>query len=311
MLNRRRQIILGLILLAATAALVYGERAIYTLKILNATRVGQQFRQTYAHATRDVVFNPAMTPRLDVYSPASGDKHPVLIFVHGGGWKDFDKTLFASVAQKMLPENLVVVIPDYTLYPDGDYRLMAREVAAVIAWTLDHIASYGGDPQRVVVAGHSAGAHLITLATLDPSYLAEFGHRSDDLCGLVGMSGVYDINAQFAFEQANGREAPVMTTVMGGRENFAATSPISYVRPNAPPILLIHGDQDETVPVSISQNFQAALQAAGARSNLIIYPGAGHSDFLFAALTEPSPRIVTDLARFTEQCGQQANPIGQ
>ena len=161
MLNRRRQIILGLILLAATAALVYGERAIYTLKILNATRVGQQFRQTYAHATRDVVFNPGMTPRLDVYSPASGDKHPVLIFVHGGGWKDFDKTLFASVAQKMLPENLVVVIPDYTLYPHGDYRLMAREVAAVIAWTLDHIASYGGDPQRVTFDGtYNVSPHL-------------------------------------------------------------------------------------------------------------------------------------------------------
>jgi len=67
---------------------------------------------------------------------------------------------------------------------------------------------------------------------------------------------------------------------------------------------LIHGDKDETVPVSISQDLQAALQKVGARSNLIIYPGAGHSDFLFAALTEQSPRIVADLARFTQQCGQ-------
>ena len=303
MFNKRHWIALGLSLVAAAAALIYGERIISTLKILNATRVGQQFRNSYPHVARDVVFDAAMTPRLDVYSPATGDRYPVLIFVHGGGWKDFDKTLFASVAQKMLPQNLVVVIPDYTLYPNGDYRLMAREVAAVIAWTLDNIASYGGDPQRVVAAGHSAGAHLVTLATLDASYLAEFGHRTEELCGLVGMSGVYDIQAQFAFEQSQGRDAPVMTTVMGGRANFSAASPIRYVRPGLPPILLIHGDRDETVPVSIGQDFQAALQKAGAQSTLTIYAGAGHSDFLFAALTEQAPRVVADLARFTQQCG--------
>jgi alpha-L-fucosidase 2 len=94
-----------------------------------------------------------------------------------------------------------------------------------------------------------------------------------------------------------------MLDVMGGQQNFDQASPIGHVRADLPPLLIIHGDEDETVPVEISVGFHEALQAAGAPSTLSIYTGTGHSDYVFAALTEDRARVVGDIAEFTEGCG--------
>jgi acetyl esterase/lipase len=197
-----------------------------------------------------------------------------------------------------------VVIPDYTLHPNAGYEQMTREVAAAISWTLDNVAQYGGDPGRVVVAGHSAGGHLSGLALLDPRFLDSSGHSSDDICGWIGMSGVYDIQAEYEYWAARGSTPEVMLEVMGGQQNFEQASPVRHVRPDLPPTLLIHGDEDETVPVGISTGFYKALQEASAPSTLTVYTGAGHSDYLFAALAEDRARVVSDIAEFVHACGR-------
>jgi acetyl esterase/lipase len=286
------------------AWLAFGDQISFYLKLFQVMRTGRRFYEQYPHLDRDVAFDPDMAPRLDVYSPGEGKLHPVLIFVHGGSWKDYDKNLFAPVAQKLLPEGMVVVIPDYTLYPDANYEQMAREMAAAIAWTLENAARYGGDPDRVIVAGHSAGAHLSGLAVLDARYLEELGHSSEEICGWIGLSGVYDIQAEYDYWLDKGTTPKVILEVMGGQQNFRQASPLSYVRADLPPLLIIHGDEDETVPVSISTAFHAALQAAGAPSRLIVYPGAGHSDYLFAGLSEERAPIVDDIVQFVQSCGR-------
>jgi acetyl esterase/lipase len=297
----RKKMFWGIAALAAVglgAAFVYRDQIAFWWQLLKAYRVSRQFYAEYEHVEKDVVFHPEMGPRLDVYSPPTGEGHPVLFFVHGGSWKDYDKALFAPVAMKLLPEGMVVVIPDYTLYPDAGYEQMAGEMAAALSWTLDNAARYGGDPARVYVAGHSAGAHLAALAVMDPRFLAAHDHSAAEVRGLVGMSGVYDTRAEYDYWQAQGVYPEVLVDVMGGEERFAAASPIRYVRPGLPPILLIHGDEDETVPVGIATAFHTALQEAGAPSTLKIYAGSGHTDFLFAALTEERASLIADLAAF-------------
>lgn len=286
----------------AIAAVAYRETISFYVKLLQAYLVAERFYRGYEHLARDVVFDPARSVRLDVYSPAGGGSYPVLVFFHGGGWKDYDKKLFAPVAMKFLPRDMVVVIPDYTLHPNAGYEQMAGEVASAIAWTLEHIAEYGGDPQRVVVAGHSAGGHLAGLALLDPRFLAAYGHSGEEVCGFVGMSGVYDVQAEYDYWVARGTPPEVMTEVMGGVGNFAQASPISHVRAGAPPALIIHGELDETVPAGIGVAFHEALLASGARSELCLYPGTGHSDYLFTALTEDDSRIVADVTAFVQGC---------
>jgi len=295
-------IVAVLIALLAGLWLAFGDDIVFYVNLLRAHQAGRRFYAQYPHLERDLAFHPQMDPRLDVYSPAEGDGHPVLIFVHGGSWKDYDKELFAPVAQKLLPEDMVVIIPDYTLHPDADYEQMAREVAATISWTLENANRYGGDPQRVIVSGHSAGAHLSALALLDPRFLEALGHSSDEICGWIGLSGPYDIQAEYNYWVGRGTAPEVMVEVMGGQENFDRASPVRYVRPGLPPLLIIHGDEDETVPAAISVGFHQALQAAGSSSTLIIYPGTGHSDYLFAALTEDRAQVVRDIAGFVQDC---------
>ena len=304
--SRRGRKALGLSLAALAAlglgaAWVYREQIGWYVQLARAYLAARRFYNTYEHLERDVAFHPGMAPRLDVYSPPSGTGYPVLFFVHGGSWKDFHKELFASVAMKLVPEGMVVVIPDYTLYPDAGYEQMVDEVAAAVSWTLENIDAYGGDPGRVVVAGHSAGGHLAGLAVMDPRFLAAYGHSSAEIRGLIGMSGVYDVQAEYDYWVERGTYPEVIVEVMGGQESFAPASPLEYARPGLPPVLLIHGDRDETVPVSITTAFHAALLSAGADSDLDVYAGLGHADYLFAALGQERSRLVTDIATFVRR----------
>jgi acetyl esterase/lipase len=275
---------------------------LYYLRLLKAYCTGRRFYARYQHLAKDVLFHPQMDVRLDVYSQPLGNDHPVLLFVHGGRWKDFNKELFAPVAMKLLPEKMIVVIPDHTLHPHARYEQMTREISASLSWTIENIAQYGGNPEQIVVAGHSSGGHLVTLAVMDPRFLRAFEHTSQEVCGMIGISGGYDLHAQYAFERSKGSDAPVITAVMGGRENFSVASPIKYVQADLPPILLIHGSDDQTVPADISMDFHKALQEAGVQSELIIYPERGHSEIFFSALEEDQPRIVTDISEFVHSC---------
>jgi len=282
-----------------------GEITFYA-NLFKAYRDGKRFYDSYPHLARDIAFHPDMAPRLDVYSPPGGSEHPVLVFVHGGSWKDYDKKLFAPVAMKLLPEEMVVVIPDYTLYPNAGYEQMVREVTAALDWTLDNIADYGGDPNFVIVAGHSAGGHLTALALLDPRYLADYGRSAADVRGFLGLSGVYDVQAEYDYWQAKGAHPRIIEGVMGGLQNLGRASPIHLAQPGLPPILLIHGDEDKTVPAKISVDFHAALQMAGAPVELVLYEGAGHSDYLFAALGEERAPVIDEMLNFVAQLKGQS-----
>ncbi len=288
--------------LSLVGALLYGflnrGDLIFWWNLWRASQAGERFYDSYEHLARDVMFDPSFDVRLDVYSPPSGENHPVLIFVHGGGWDKYDKKLFAPVALKLVPQGLVVVIPDYTLYPNAGYAQMASEMAAATAWTFDHIADYGGDPHKVIIAGHSAGGHLAGLVALDPQFLAAYNHTPTELSGFLGLSGVYDVNAQMAFERSKESGAPVMTAVMGGEANFAAASPNAYISAAAPPTRLIHGALDDVVPLSISEAFQAQLRSANVDSELIVYPQAEHTDYFFAGLSDDNAPIIRDIVGF-------------
>jgi acetyl esterase/lipase len=236
--------------------------------------------------------------RLDVYQPEGARDCPVFIYVYGGSWHSGNKALYAPMAQRLMPEGIVVVLPDYTTYPAARFPQPVQEIAAAIAWTLDNIQNFGGDPRRVIVGAQSAGAQVAGVALLDPRWLAAHGHSAAEVRGFLGISGVYDVPAQVAYAQRHGRWGRYVESVMGGRANLTAASPISFVTAAAPPMLLIHGDADTTVPIQTSLDFHARLQAAGVPSEFVCYPRGGHSAILFDALTENPPRLVADMLRF-------------
>jgi len=268
-------------------------------RLYRAGRLGRRFYAEYRHITKNIAFHPQMEPHLDVYSPATGSGHPVCLFVHGGGWTQLRKEFFAAAAMVLVPEDMVVVIPDYTLYPDAGYERMTHEVAAALSWTLENIARYGGDPRRVVISGHSAGSHLMALAVMDPRFLAAYGHRWTEVCGMLGISGIYNLQAWYDFDREREQSiVPHLPEIMGGRAAFGKASPVSYARADLPPVLLIHGDQDAIVPWNSSAEFHAALRQVGASSELQVYVGRGHNDILLEAMEEEPAPIVVDIVRF-------------
>ena len=125
----------------------------YYIKLYNAKQIGDRYYAEYKFINKNIKFGVSEA-KLDVYRPENGDGYPVLIFVHGGSWNSGEKELYAPVAQKFVPHGMVVVIPDYTLHPKVTYRAQTDEMAATIAWTIENISQFGGDPERIIVSGH-------------------------------------------------------------------------------------------------------------------------------------------------------------
>ncbi len=264
-------------------------------KLYQARREAERFYAGCATLTKNIAPHPSVRTRLDVYQPDGARDCPVFIYVYGGSWNSGDKELYAPMAQRLLPEGVVVVVPNYTTYPTARHPQPVREIAAAIAWTLDNIQHFGGDPRRVILGAQSAGAQIAALALLDPRWLAAHGHSAADIRGFVGISGVYDMPAEVAFVP---RQRGYLAGVVGGAANLDLASPIHHVGPHAPPALLIHGDADTTVPMSISVAFDQRLRAAGVPSEFIRYAGGGHSGILFEALAEKPSRLLNDMLRF-------------
>ena len=152
----------------------------------------------------------------------------------------------------------------------------------------------------------SLGFLLAMLATLDASWLAAEGHSAAELCGLVGISGVYDVGAEHAFLRQERKPTFTLEGVMRGTDNYAAASPLTYARADLPPVLLVHGEADTSAPSAQSVTFDRALRAAGAHSELVLYPGRGHAELLFYALSDPAQELVStvvDWVRLSCQTG--------
>ncbi|MCD6302079.1 MAG: alpha/beta hydrolase [Anaerolineae bacterium] len=296
----------GLVLAIAGAIVKRGD-ILYYAQLLRSQIIGRRYVRRHPAMATDIAPHPNVATTLDVYGPEDASAAPVLVFVHGGSWSHYSKEDMTPVAALLVPEGYMVVIPNYTLYPDATYDQTANEVAAAVAWTLEHAADYHGDPERIYLAGHSAGGHLAALVFTEARWLAAYGHQTDELAGLIGMSGIYDLALQAAYSRSLWGTDELFAGLVGGWRNYEQASPITHVHPGLPPILLIHGTEDTTVPHEMSRSFCQALQDAGSPCELSLYPGAGHTDYLFHTLWGTDQRLLNDLERFTGMRASEAS----
>ena len=123
----------------------------------------------------------------------AADPLPVLLFVHGGSWNWGDPDSYGFVGRSFVPKGFVVVLAGYRLHPDAVYPAMLEDTARAIAWTREEISQYGGDPNRITIAGHSAGAYNVVQVALERQWLGRHGMAADDLAGVVGLSRPDDL----------------------------------------------------------------------------------------------------------------------
>jgi acetyl esterase/lipase len=226
--------------------------------------------------------------RLDVWAPeGAAGKLPVIMFFYGGSWKSGDRDGYGFAARALAARGFVVVVPDYRLVPQVRWPAFVEDGAAAITWVVANIAAHGGDPARIGVMGHSAGAHIALLLSLDSRW-----EVADRIKAAVGLAGPYDFRP---FEPGGAAEA-----ALGNAPDPADTQPIHFARPDAPPLLLLHGDDDTTVRPRNSAALAKAITGLGGRATAKFYPGIGHVGILLA-LSKPfrgKAPVLTDASNF-------------
>lgn len=220
-----------------------------------------------------LAYGPDPRHVLDIYAPtASGGPWPVVYFLYGGAWRDGERGYYAFAARRLAAAGFVVVVPDYRLVPQVEYPVFLEDAALGFAFMLDAAASYGADPQRVALMGHSAGAYNAAMLLMHPRLLPAMG-LAGRVQALVGLSGPYDF---YPFD------VPISLRVFGAVDEPKATQPVNLVRSDLPPVFLGTGDKDRLVYPRNSVALAARLREAGIVTVERHYPGVGHPGTLLS-----------------------------
>lgn len=267
MRTRRALAITGLgILIVAAGGLVYAMIDPALLLNLLAPRSGIVVQKSVPYAAGG-------RRTLDIYSPADATNAPVVVFFYGGSWQRGQKETFRFVAATLASRGVVAAVPDYTLYPDGKFPTFLEDGAAAVAWAKANAARFGGDARRVVLMGHSAGAHIAAMLALDARWLGSHGlDPRKDVAGLVGLAGPYDFLPI---------KDPVIKVIFASDEP-EKTQPITFVAGGEAPTFLGFAPDDVTVRPGNSERLAAKLKAHGASVALTSYPRTNHVSILGA-----------------------------
>ncbi len=213
--------------------------------------------------------NPNLTS-LDIYAPKNAKELPVMIFVHGGAWSTGDKATSVGLKPNVFVQSgYIFVSINYRLSPAVTHPIHVQDVASAIAWVHTHISDYGGDPQRIYLMGHSAGAHLVALVATDEKYLQAVGENLNLIKGVIGLDGGgYDIPLNL--KDAEGLTLRVYQQVFGSDPQIWKDASAYYhieCDKSIPPFLLIHAGQREISRIE-SLEMADALHACGIRAEI-------------------------------------------
>ncbi len=253
-------------------------------------------------AYRDVVYQTLSGYRpqiVDIYVPATPGPHPLVLYIHGGGWigghtrHSGALADFPRVLAKLASEGFVVASLEYRLSAEAKFPAQLQDANAALRFLRKNAAEYRIDPAKAGIWGGSAGGHLAALTavtcrntTLDPA-------AANDGCvqAAVTWYGVYDFAGMT--KNADGNAAGGKLLGCDGAcpvDRIRAVSPVTYIDAKDPPFLLIHGDDDKVVPVSQSHEGEAALRKAGVAVQSIYIPAVDHS---FIGATPAATRAAT------------------
>ena len=262
----------------------------------------------------DIAYGVGRAHTLDVYQPDRpfDGPRPLVVFWYGGRWSQGDKADYKFVGAALAELGYVTVVPNYRHYPEVKLAGFMADAAQAAQWAVEHAADYGAEPRRMYLMGHSAGAHIAAMLTLDTRYFTATGKPVPKLAGMIGLSGPYDF---LPLTDADLRD------MFGPPDRFPNSQPIHFVLneipgvapvgPATPPMLLIHGLADRSVLPKNTVNLGAALRAKKAAVTVNLYPKLQHADTV-AAMSRPArgrAPTMADIAAFVSSTTTaMANP---
>ncbi len=243
-------------------------------------------------AASGVAYGRSPRQSLDVYAPAgAGGRSPVVVFFYGGSWSSGRRQDYSFVASALSSAGFVTVLPDYQLFPSVRFPTFLDDCALACTWVEKNIAEFGGDPSRVFIAGHSAGAYNAAMVTLDRRYLDAAGGSPNLIKGMAGLAGPYDFLPL---------DTRTTIDVFGEAPRLDQTQPVNLVRRGLPPFFLATGADDTLVLPRNTRALAQRLRAASVPATEKVYPGVGHPGILLALSVPLRSRapVLADIAGF-------------
>jgi acetyl esterase/lipase len=258
----------------------------------------------------DVRYGPEKLQALDVYAPAGARNLPVVFWIHGGGWQRGDKAEVQRKPQAFIEKGFVFVSTNYRLLPDVEMGTLVRDVAKAVGWVHQNIAEHGGDPTRLLVMGHSAGAQLAALLCTDDRYLKAEGVPLSVVKGCVPVDGdTYDVPAIVQTDETRRRAHGLAPARFGWREKFGNDpakhidfSAVTHVAKDKhiPPFLLLYVAEHPYVSGQ-AQRLAAVLKDAGISAKLLGATETTHVR-INAELGRPDDKPTQALFEFAAAC---------
>lgn len=223
---------------------------------------------------RDVPYGSDARQKLDVYAATSPDPgHSVILFFYGGSWQFGSKDDYKFFAQALAAQGYTTVVADYRIYPSVRFPAFVNDAADALVWTSRNIASFGGNPDRIFVAGHSAGAYLALMLAANDIYVRQAGGTASMIRGSIGIAGPYNF-----LPLTDPALIDIFSTAPA-----ANTQPYNYVSAGMPPALLATGTDDDTVLPANSETMAVKMQTSGVDVALRHYHGIGHVGVMLSA----------------------------
>ena len=256
---------------------------------------------------RNIAWSGAALPDgrglLDIHVPEGARSAPVVLFVHGGGLLAGDKALAAHIGLRLAREGFITVNVNHRLSPAVRHPVHVQDAAAATGWVLEHIADYGGDPDRVVLSGHSSGGYLVGLLSTEQRWLAEAGVGREQLRGIAPISGFFHVE----------RLAPERPKSVWGEDpaRWPLASPAAHVDARVPPTLLIWADGDDDARRQENIDFAAALEAAGVEDVETLVAEARDHRSIFFLMGTPGDATTEALIGFVRRVAADELAAGE
>ena len=257
----------------------------------------------FGRSLTDIPYGDHALQRPDLYVPNSASNAPVMVYVHGGGWKVGDKRSTGRKAAFFNDRGWIFISANYRLLPDGRHPENVNDVAKAIAWTHDRIATHGGDPDRIFIMGHSAGAHLAALVATDGRPLKKAGGDLAIIRGVIALDTcAYDVPKQ-AVESKSALYADVFS---GDVDRQRDASPIHHVAKDKgiPPFLICYSRgmglrPNPARPVQ-AHAFASALNKAGIHASVVDASDRSHGEINQWFGREDDEKVTGAAARFLD-----------
>lgn len=215
----------------------------------------------------DVAYGKDARQKMDIYIPAKPKKDaPVVLFFYGGSWQFGSKDDYRFLGQALTSRGITVAVADYRLYPEVYFPAFVEDGAEALAFLHKNAANYGANPERIYLAGHSAGAYIAVMLTVNDAYLPKAGAQKEWIKGTIGIAGPYDF-----LPLTDKKLIDLFSTA-----SPALTQPITFILEKQPPMLLVTGADDEDVGPHNTRNVAEKLEALQSPVTTHYYKDTGH-----------------------------------